>query len=398
MTADLIAADRQDRLRVVTEPSDDDALFEALYAEHFDRLRRFVLGLTGQGTLAEDVAQETLLRAYLRMDTMDFDRPLWPWLKCVAVRLVVDSKRALRRESLDPEPALEPSTDTFDTTVERQLLIDALRGLPVRHQVVLGLRYVEEWKSAEVGAVLGLSRVAVEQLLLRARRRLSAEYLALGGESTGWRVVLWPVVYVLSRIRDRSAKLRQVLNGGGVAQLPMTVEGATNMVAAVAMGSILLAGGAALAASAAADAPRRVEAVHASAFHAVEVRAEATPASATEAITERSADATRKATPRSQKARAVTSSAPATAPRAARVTKVRVGAPAAIKQAPAAPLASATGTRTQEKALLRGKASVRVGDRAPVASAELHVPCSSGTVTRTGCAAYDTVESDPRLP
>lgn len=398
MTAQPLASDQQAHLRAVPTQSADDTVFEALYSEHFDRLRRFVLGLTGQAALAEDVAQETLLRAYVRMDTIDFDRPLWPWLKCVAVRLIVDNSRVQRRESLDPDPAVESPIDTFDVTVERQLLSDALRSLPPRQRIALGLRYLENWKSAEVAAVLGMSRVAVEQLLLRGRRRLSAEYLALGGEATGWRVALWPLLFVLSRLRDRTAKMRQAF-GGSTAQMSLTIEGATNMVAVVAMGSMFVAAGAALAAPAPAEVAGRVEAAHASVFHAPDVRAEAVPWRAVADAPARTSVAPREATREQAPAAASAASTAGSAPASdTRVTRVGVAAPAAIKDAPASPVASASGTRTQEKALVRGSISVRAGNNVPAVHAKVEVLCSGGAVTQAGCAAYDTADGAAPLP
>ena len=388
MTAQLIAPGQQTHLRAVPDHAPDDTAFEALYSEHFDRLRRFVLGLTGQATLAEDVAQETLLRAYLRRDTIDFDRPLWPWLKCVAVRLVVDSSRVQRRESLDPDPAVETATDSFDVTVERQLLSDALKCLPVRQRVALGLRYLENWKSAEVAAALGLSRVAAEQLLLRARRRLSTEYLALGGESTGWRVALWPLLFVLSRLRDRSAKLRQVFHGTG-AQVSMTVESATNMVAVVAMGSMFLAGGVAMAAPAPREAAA-VRVVHATAFHASPVRAVPVPAAAPQVARPAAVRAAQKA-PAATVAVAGAAASPASPQTPTRATEVTVATP--IAGAPAGPTAGAKGTRTQERALLAGEVGARPGEDGPGGDVEVDIPCSNGVVTEAACVVYDSATS-----
>ena len=391
MTAQLVAPDQQTHLRAVPDHRTDDAAFEALYAEHFDRLRRFVLGLTGHASLAEDVAQETLLRAYLRLDSIDLDRPLWPWLKCVAVRLVVDNSRVARRESLDPDPEVETATDTFDVTVERQLLSEALRCLPVRQRVALGLRYLENWKSAEVAAALGLSRVAVEQLLLRARRRLSAEYLALGGEGTGWRLALWPLLFVVSRLRDRTAKARQVL-GGSAAQVSLTVEGATNMVAVVAMGSMFLAGGVALAAPAPQEAGREVRVVHASAFHAAGVRAVAVPAPrvATSPVVTapRPAPAVR--------AGAASAETPAAPAAQQRVSEVRVEAP--VTNAPASPTAGATRRRTADEAAVVGDARARIGESAPGTGVEVSIPCSNGEVMAAACAAYDAADQGASAP
>ena len=394
MTAQLLAPQRQDRPRLVPDAPADDVGFEAVYSEHFDRLRRFVLGMTGQASLAEDIAQETLLRAYMRMETFDLDRPLWPWLKCVAVRLVVDHSRSQRRETLDPDPAEETASDTFDVTVERQLLADALQSLPVRQRVALGLRYLENWKSAEVAAALGLSRVAVEQLLLRARRRLSAEYLAIGGEAgAGLRVALWPLLFVLSRLRERGAKLRQYLNGTATTQLTMSVEGATQVVAVVAMGSVLLAGGVAMAATAPRVAPARQAVVHASAFHAEQVRAPAADVAAREASRTQAVAQPRRAVGSSAGASAVSAETPAPAAPAAEVTRIEVGTPAPVGKAPAQPMAHATKAKTDEEVAVTVGIGGRLDETPAGGISETLVNCSGGVVTEAACSAVDAVDT-----
>ena len=70
--------------------------FEALYREHHRRLYRFCLGMTRSHAVAEDIAQETLLRAFLHAADLDPHRSPWPWLKKVATRLVYDHTRSQR--------------------------------------------------------------------------------------------------------------------------------------------------------------------------------------------------------------------------------------------------------------------------------------------------------------
>lgn len=208
--------------------------FEELYRDHFDRLRRFCLGMTGQATLAEDIAQETLLRAFVRMERLDFDRPMWPWLKKVATRLVYDHTRANREvcsEETDDTPAA--IDDHGDRFAERELLARVLHRLPARQRTAVTLRYLEDWKSAEVAEVLDLERPAVEQLLLRARRSLCAEYRRLGGDRL--RVALWPLFGLLSRLRDRAARLVSVANDLSVSAVARAADTVSMLVVATAV-------------------------------------------------------------------------------------------------------------------------------------------------------------------
>src|SRR5579875_2512697 len=74
----------------------DEMLVRALYAEHAGPLLRYTLHLTsGDRQRAEDIVQETLVKAWLHPDAIA-DRPARPWLFAVARNLAVDSYRARR--------------------------------------------------------------------------------------------------------------------------------------------------------------------------------------------------------------------------------------------------------------------------------------------------------------
>lgn len=398
MSAELVAPGQQHHLRPVPNHGPADAAFDAVYREHFDRLRRFVLGMTGNESLAEDIAQETLLRAYVRMEKFDFDRPLWPWLKTVATRLVFDHSRAQKRESLEADPVAETETDTFDVTVERPLLAKALRCLPARQRVAVGLRYLEDWKAAEVAEALGLSRVAAEQLLLRARRRLSAEYLAQGGEpATALRLALWPLLVFVTGLRDRIARLRQFMGTSTAAQLPMSIDGATQMVAAAAFGGVLLAGGVAFAATAP-PSPAETPAVrHASVFHADDVRAGVRAQVDTAAAPAPRAQnqPAKAAAPAAGAGSALgTAAQDETSPSAsaAKVTRLEVET-APVDQAPAGSGTQLTKERSTERYLLKGRVEGRAGgDVVAETAPAVEANCTTSLVVGAACAALDAVD------
>src|SRR5215471_7919686 len=75
-------------------PVTDEELVRALYREHAGPLLRYALHLTsGDRQRAEDLVQETLLRAWMHPDAIA-DRPARPWLFAVARNLAVDAYRA----------------------------------------------------------------------------------------------------------------------------------------------------------------------------------------------------------------------------------------------------------------------------------------------------------------
>lgn len=411
MSAELVGPGHPEQPRAVSDAA-TSAAFDAVYTEHYIRLRRFIFGMTGQAALAEDITQETLLRAYVRMGSIDFERPLWPWLKTVATRLVFDNSRSRRRETLTAEPAAEHTTDSFDITAERQLLAEAMRALPARQRVAVVLRYVEDWKAAEVADALGLTRVAAEQLLLRARRRLSTEYLALDGERTrALRVALWPLMVVVAGLRDRVSRLRQHVAGSTTVQLSMSIDGATQAIAALTVGGVLLAGGATVA-------PRRAEAAdhrdvtYATGFHSEQARPAVVAARSAGQATGQTLVASVSAAPKlsrdaaSRTATAATdsgsstpaSTGPLQAPAAeSTVTGVQVRTDdTPVDQAPAATTAKASKGRSGDRYLLRTRVDGRAGEVVAQAPVGINVECNRGTTGRTACAAADTV--DEALP
>src|SRR5438132_9041447 len=87
------------------------ASFEAFYRRYQPALVSTCTTLTGSRAAAEDLAQETLLRAYQHIDGLDADRA-WGWLKTVASRLAIDDARKLGRvRPLEDEDVAEGAAE-----------------------------------------------------------------------------------------------------------------------------------------------------------------------------------------------------------------------------------------------------------------------------------------------
>jgi RNA polymerase sigma-70 factor (ECF subfamily) len=174
--------------------------FEPLYRSYFPRLVRYLRRRTGDQAHAEDLAQETLLRAYVNLSGIDVNRPLWPWLKTIATRLVIDEARCSGREVLG-DPEIPAGSETYDLDLFNDDLIHkALERLTRNQKVAVSLRYLDDWTSAEAATFLGINRIAFEQLLLRARRRFRREYARLSDCA--------PAILVLSYRRVRKLFLQ----------------------------------------------------------------------------------------------------------------------------------------------------------------------------------------------
>ena len=155
-------------------PSDED-LMRALYNEHAGPLLRYAMHLmSGDRQRAEDIVQETLLRAWQHPEAIA-DRPARPWLFAVARNLAIDAYRAKRARPHEVgEAALEvlPGSDDADRALESWAVADALRELRPEHRNVLLETYYRGKSVAEAASVLGIPAGTVKSRTFYALRAL----------------------------------------------------------------------------------------------------------------------------------------------------------------------------------------------------------------------------------
>jgi RNA polymerase sigma-70 factor, ECF subfamily len=153
----------------------DEELVRALYAEHAAALLRFTLRMTdGDRQRAEDIVQETLLRAWLHPEAIA-ERPARPWLFAVARNLAVDAHRARKARPQEVgEGALNlvPVPDEADRVLESWAVADALAALRPDHRQVLLETYYRGRSVAEAAAVLGIPAGTVKSRAFYALRAL----------------------------------------------------------------------------------------------------------------------------------------------------------------------------------------------------------------------------------
>lgn len=158
-----------------TGPAD---LMVELHGDHARALWGFALRLTGgDRARAEDVVQETLLRAWRDRDVLEATTAgARAWLFTVARRIVIDewrSSRAQREVLADevPEPP-DPGAASTDGLLEGWLVADALGRLTAEHRQVLALCYFGGRTVAEAAAELGIPPGTVKSRTFYALRSL----------------------------------------------------------------------------------------------------------------------------------------------------------------------------------------------------------------------------------
>jgi RNA polymerase sigma-70 factor (ECF subfamily) len=156
-------------------PARDEDLVRALYAEHAAPLLRYALRMTdGDRQRAEDIVQETLLRAWLHPEAIA-DRPARPWLFAVARNLAVDAHRARKarpHEVGESALTLIPVPDEADRVLESWAVADALAALRPDHRRVLLETYYRGRSVAEAAVVLGIPAGTVKSRAFYALRAL----------------------------------------------------------------------------------------------------------------------------------------------------------------------------------------------------------------------------------
>ncbi|TRW81713.1 sigma-70 family RNA polymerase sigma factor [Mycolicibacterium sp. 018/SC-01/001] len=154
------------------------AMMRVLYDEHGAALWRYVLRLTGDRARAEDVVQETLLKAWRHPAvTADAERSARAWLFTVARNMIIDERRSarFRNEAAEPVPddvADRASSDEVDTALNRILLSTALAQLTEEHRAVVRRAYYQGWTTAQIAADLGIAEGTVKSRLHYAMRAL----------------------------------------------------------------------------------------------------------------------------------------------------------------------------------------------------------------------------------
>ncbi|MBN9186646.1 MAG: sigma-70 family RNA polymerase sigma factor [Microbacterium sp.] len=153
-----------------------DERLAALYEAHSRPVWRYVVSLTGDRAGADDIVQETLLRAWRTPRIMEQDPSTTrAWMFTVARHLVIDEARSARRRHEQPvaEPPERAAADETDRLFEAILIEEALRTLSAEHRAVILTAYYRGRSVAQTAAELDIPEGTVKSRLhygLRAMR------------------------------------------------------------------------------------------------------------------------------------------------------------------------------------------------------------------------------------
>jgi RNA polymerase sigma-70 factor, ECF subfamily len=154
-----------------------EVVFDGLFRAHYASVLRYALRRLSNLTAAEDVAAETFVVAWRRLDSLPADQ--LPWLFAIARHLILNERRSDRRRarlvarlSVDAD---DQGDGPIESSGEPRIVLAALARLGERDQEVLRLAAWEGLDPTRAAAVVGCSRGALAVRLHRARRRLAKQ-------------------------------------------------------------------------------------------------------------------------------------------------------------------------------------------------------------------------------
>jgi RNA polymerase sigma-70 factor (ECF subfamily) len=161
---------------VLAASQGDRTAFEQLVHLYHQRVLNFIYQMTRQRQDAEDLTQQTFVKAFLHIDRVDSTRPIINWLLTIARRTALNHFRSARHWEYVPVE-LASNEPTPSRQLEQQERTDNLwararRVLSQREFEVLWLRFAEELSTAETAQVVGLTQIHVKVIVHRARKNL----------------------------------------------------------------------------------------------------------------------------------------------------------------------------------------------------------------------------------
>ena len=154
--------------------------FISLVQAEQEPLRRFLLALcAGDAALADDIAQDALVRAYVASGSFLGLSKFSTWLFRIAYNCYIDHCRKARPDqtSLDDAVAL-PASDTSDASFRYQQLYQALERIPEKEKAAIALFYFEDKSIKEISAILNMPQGTVNYQLSMGRNHLK-QYIQL---------------------------------------------------------------------------------------------------------------------------------------------------------------------------------------------------------------------------
>ena len=167
----------------------DKRAMQVLYARHNVRVYRFILRLTGNQSLAEDLVNEVFLDVWRQADGFEAKSQVSTWLLAIARYKSLSALRRRTDEPLDDQMAanIEDTADNpgsnLGTKTRNMIVQKCLTQLSPAHREVIDLVYYHEKSVDEVAKIVGVPPATVKTRMFYARSKM-ADLLKTAGVST----------------------------------------------------------------------------------------------------------------------------------------------------------------------------------------------------------------------
>ena len=227
--------------------SGDDAAFSTLVEKYKKGVHALAWRKIGDFHHAEEITQDTFLRAYKKLPTLKNPNQFSGWLYVIANRLCINwmRKKKLSMQSLESTSAEETERFSYIQHVSEQRETEAsehrseivkklLARLPESERTVMTLYYLSEMPAKEIGKFLGVSVKTVHSRLHRARKRLQTKEELLISEVLGG--VQLPES-LMENITRQIANIKPTSSPVGKPLLPWAAFGAATVLMLLLLGA-----------------------------------------------------------------------------------------------------------------------------------------------------------------
>jgi RNA polymerase sigma-70 factor (ECF subfamily) len=185
-------------------PVERDCILSPLLDQYIDGLYGYAMALSRNRAEAEDLVQETYLRALQALNSLRPDGNVKAWLFTILRNIWINQlrRRRVANETVELEPNEMPSDVSggrskdplalYVSSLEREQVRSAIQRLPVEFREIIVLREYEEMSYQEIASFLGCAQGTVMSRLSRARAKLR-ELLSVPTANKGGATELQPI-------------------------------------------------------------------------------------------------------------------------------------------------------------------------------------------------------------
>lgn len=148
-----------------------ESAFEELYATQAGGVQRFVFGIVGNTSVAEEITQEAFTRAWKGLPFFSFQSSLKTWVYSVALNAARDWLRSHRHLSAGVIP-LESTTTEAPLSIEARAIREALSELDADTRILLMLHYYDDLDLGQIAQILEIPTGTVKSRLHTAKAKL----------------------------------------------------------------------------------------------------------------------------------------------------------------------------------------------------------------------------------